>query len=79
MITTQPPRVQSVVNLVQLNLGNACDIFTPRVQSKEIHDIWCKRLPTGIKIAPDVFQKVMSKLCLKYGIYQEKYAILMTC
>jgi hypothetical protein len=35
MTIIQPPGVQWVINLLQLKLGSACDIFTPRVQSQE--------------------------------------------
>jgi hypothetical protein len=35
MTVIQPPGVQRVVNLLQLKLGYACEIFTPRVQSQE--------------------------------------------
>jgi hypothetical protein len=35
MTVIQPSGVQLVVNLLQLKLGYACDIFTPRVQSQE--------------------------------------------
>jgi hypothetical protein len=35
MTVIQPPVVQWVVSLLQLILGYACDIFTPRVQSPE--------------------------------------------
>jgi hypothetical protein len=35
MTLIQPPRVQWVVNLLQLKLGYVCDIFTPRVQYQE--------------------------------------------
>jgi hypothetical protein len=35
MIVIQPPGVQWVVNLPQLKLGYAYDIFSPRVQSQE--------------------------------------------
>jgi hypothetical protein len=35
MTIIQPPGVQWVVSLLQLQLGYACDIFTPRVQSQE--------------------------------------------
>jgi hypothetical protein len=35
MTLVQLPGVQWVVSLLQLKLGYACDIFTPRVQSQE--------------------------------------------
>jgi hypothetical protein len=35
MTVIQPPGVQWVVSLLQLKLGYACDIFTPRVQPQE--------------------------------------------
>jgi hypothetical protein len=35
MTIIQPPGVQWVVSLLQLKLGYACDIFTPRVQPQE--------------------------------------------
>jgi hypothetical protein len=35
MTIIQTPGVQWVVSLLQLTLGYACDIFTPRVQSQE--------------------------------------------
>jgi hypothetical protein len=35
MTVIQPPGVQWVVNLLQLKLGYACDIFTPRVKFQE--------------------------------------------
>jgi hypothetical protein len=35
MTEIQPPGVQCTVNLLQLKLGYACDIFTPRVQYQE--------------------------------------------
>jgi hypothetical protein len=35
MTIIQQPGVQSTVNLLQLKLGYACDIFTPRVQPQE--------------------------------------------
>jgi hypothetical protein len=35
MTIIQPPGVQWVVNLLQLKLGYACEIFTPRVQPQE--------------------------------------------
>jgi hypothetical protein len=35
MTIIQPPGVQWVVNLLQLKMGYACDIFTPRLQYQE--------------------------------------------
>jgi hypothetical protein len=35
MTIIQPSRIQWVVSLLQLKLGYACDIFTPRVQSQD--------------------------------------------
>jgi hypothetical protein len=35
MTLIQPSGVKWVVSLLQLRLGNACDIFTPTVQSQE--------------------------------------------
>jgi hypothetical protein len=35
MTVIQPPGLQWVVSLLQLKLGYACDIFTPRVQPQE--------------------------------------------
>jgi hypothetical protein len=35
MTVIQPPGVQSSLNLLQLKLEYACDIFTPRVQPQE--------------------------------------------
>jgi hypothetical protein len=35
MTIIQPPGVQWVVNLLQLKLDDACEIFTPRLQSQQ--------------------------------------------
>jgi hypothetical protein len=35
MTVIQPPGVQLVLVLLQIKLGYACDLFTPRVQSQE--------------------------------------------
>jgi hypothetical protein len=37
MTVIQESGVKWVVNLLQLNLGYACDLFTSRVQSQEIN------------------------------------------